>query len=147
VFNSYCQDIAPGQTAQDRLFIRDLASATTGVLPLAQGGAEDPQGGAYLSVASSGRYVVARTTAALIAGDTNDLTDIFLRDRTAAQTWRISQRVDGTSADQNSYAPSVSASGHLVFASDASNLVDDDSNMSRDIFVATLDPLFAGGFE
>jgi len=147
VFNSLCQDIAPAQTAQDRLFMRDLAAGTTSVLHLAQGGSEDPQGGAYLSVASSARYVVAWSAAALIAGDTNDLTDIFLRDRTAAQTSRVSQRLDGTSADQSSYAPSVSSAGHIVFASDATNLADDDSNMRRDIFVATLDPLFSGSFE
>ena len=147
VFNSYCQDIAPGQTAQDRLFMRDLATATTSVLRLAQGGSEDPQGGAYLSAVNSGRYIVAWTAAALIPGDTNDLTDVFLRDRIAAHTFRISQRMDGASADQASYAPSISATGHVVFASDATNLIDGDSNARRDIFVATLDPLFAGGFE
>jgi len=147
VFNSYCEDIAPGQTAEDRLFMRDLATATTSVLHLAQGGSEDPQGGAYLSAVNSGRYVVAWTSAALIPGDTNNLADIFLRDRTTAQTFRISERVDGASADQSSYAASIGAAGHIVFASDATNLVDADGNARRDIFVATLDPLFAGGFE
>jgi len=147
VFESLCRDIAPGQTLQDRLFMRDLATATTSVLHLAQGGAEDPQGGANFSVASSGRYVVARTAAALIPGDTNNLFDIYLRDRATAQTFRISERIDGSSADQSSYAPSMGTAGHIVFASAATNLVDGDTNGHRHIYVATLDPMFEGGFE
>jgi WD40-like Beta Propeller Repeat len=148
VFNSYCDDIAPGQDIQDTLFVRDLVLGATSVLRLTDNGALDPRGGAYLNISASGRDVVAWTDSTQIgAGDTDNFADVFVRDRIGAHTFRISQRADGTPANASSLAPSASGAGHIVFASDASNLVDGDSNGYRDIFVATLDTVFAGGFE
>ena len=63
-------------------------------------------------------------------------------------TYRVSQRADtGDGGNSDSYSPSLGAGGRVVFASDASNLVDGDTNNARDIFVATLDEMFSAGFE
>jgi Tol biopolymer transport system component len=148
VFNSYCDDIAPGQDMQDTLFVRDLLLGTTSILRLTESGVLDPAGGSFLSISNSGRDVVAWAYLDNFGGTNIDnFSGAYLRDRVGLQTFRISQRVDGAPANSYSYSPSVSGAGHIVFASDASNLVNGDTNGYRDIFVVTLDAVFAGGFE
>ncbi len=65
----------------------------------------------------------------------NGTEDVFVYDRVADTTERVSVDLDG---DQGgSYIPSISADGHYVaFVSEASNLVPDDTNGTYDVFVA-----------
>jgi Tol biopolymer transport system component len=54
----------------------------------------------------------------LVSGDTNNLPDIFVRDRQTGQTTRVSVASDGTQANDFSFEPSISADGRYVaFAS------------------------------
>ena len=152
MFDSYCTDIAVGQDPLDGIFVRDLVLGVTRPFRLNDSGAPGgyPAGsGVYPSISNSGRYAVAWSqTMNIVAGDTDAYSDVFLHDFVAARTFRISQRADtGAPANGHSYMPLIGGAGHVVFASDASNLVDGDNNGLRDIFVATLDSVFAGGFE
>ncbi|MGH9777669.1 MAG: Ig domain-containing protein, partial [Candidatus Acidiferrales bacterium] len=78
----------------------------------------------------------------LVAGDTNLFTDVFLRDRTCAQTVRVSVASDGTQSDGNSFGPTLSSlTGGFLFvgySSEAKNLVAGDTNNGRDIFVTAV---------
>ncbi len=99
-----------------------------------------PSGGdSYRDVAISadGRFVVFGSSASnLVAGDTNGVRDIFVRDRVAGTTTRVSVTTDGTEADDFSQTPVISADGRYVaFASYASNLVTGSFNSNADIFV------------
>ncbi|MGZ4618639.1 MAG: TolB family protein, partial [Frankiaceae bacterium] len=90
------------------------------------------------AVSADGRYVVFTSDAAnLVPGDTNDTPDVFVRDRRAGTTTRVS--VSNTGAQGNGYsynAPAVSADGRYVaFVSDAANLVPGDTNGASDVFV------------
>lgn len=89
------------------------------------------------AITTDGRFVAFRSSAAnLVAGDTNGMGDIFLRDRETATTVRVSVASDGTQAGGDSWAPAVSADGRLVaFHSYASNLVPGDLNGDADVFV------------
>jgi Tol biopolymer transport system component len=89
------------------------------------------------SVSADGLYVTFDSFATnLVPGDTNAMSDIFVRDRTAGVTYRISKDSAGTEADGASYNPSVSADGrYAAFASGASNLVSGDINGKADVFV------------
>ncbi|MCA1844643.1 MAG: hypothetical protein LC792_15915, partial [Actinobacteria bacterium] len=81
--------------------------------------------------------VVAFLSAAhnLAVGDTNDVTDVFLRDLAAGTTVEV-KTPGGTPGNGESSAPSLSADGRSVaFASAASNLAPDDTNNAADIFV------------
>ncbi|HYT37903.1 MAG TPA: hypothetical protein VEN99_00245, partial [Acidimicrobiia bacterium] len=74
----------------------------------------------------------------LVAGDTNGVTDIFVRDRGSGHTERVSVAGDGTQANAGSFKPGLSADGRfVVFASAASNLLPGgaDSNGVMDIFL------------
>ncbi|MFQ5399049.1 MAG: carboxypeptidase regulatory-like domain-containing protein [Anaerolineae bacterium] len=88
------------------------------------------------AISARGRYVAFSSQATnLIAGDNNGVADIFLRDRLARQTIRISIATGGAEANGASHSPAVSAFGrYVVFESDASNLVTGDTNGATDIF-------------
>ena len=71
-----------------------------------------------------------------MAGDTNDTYDVFVRDRKTHVTRRVSVGPGGAQANNQSFGPAFSAGGrHVVFESDASNLVAGDTNDHQDVFV------------
>jgi hypothetical protein len=70
----------------------------------------------------------------LVAGDTNGHRDVFLSDRTAATTIRVSVAADGTQGDDDSRAPALE-DGLVAFESFATNLVPGGSNGALQLFV------------
>lgn len=110
------------------------------------------------SMSATGRYVAFASDAeGLVPFDTNQLSDVFVRDRKAGKTQRVSVASDGAQAvglppaggrgytycaysdsvgDYMSYDPSISANGrYIAFVSHAENLVPGDTNLAADIFV------------
>ncbi|MBL8844089.1 MAG: PD40 domain-containing protein [Planctomycetes bacterium] len=72
----------------------------------------------------------------LVAGDTNGATDIFLRDRVAGTTRRVSVSSSGVQANGASHSPRLSGDGRFVaFTSAASNLVTGDTANRIDVFL------------
>lgn len=68
--------------------------------------------------------------------DTNNAWDVFVHDRVTGATTRASIGAGGAEADAWSWMPALSGDGRLVaFASQATNLVADDTNGIADIFV------------
>lgn len=88
------------------------------------------------SISADGRYVVFQSRASnLVADDTNNVHDIFLRDRQAGTTTRISVSSVGAQANNASYGGEISRDGRTVaITSDASNLVSGDGNGTIDLF-------------
>ncbi|MBM7788417.1 TolB-like translocation protein [Tenggerimyces flavus] len=138
-FASYATDLVGGPfVGGPEVYVRDLqlgATSKASVGPAAANGWSDQS-----SVSPNGRYVTFRSVASnLVAGDTNETADVFLRDRQAATTTRVSVSTSGaqiTSGIGNGF-PTVSDDGVVAFASDAANLVAGDSNNADDIFVRT----------
>ncbi|MEI5101375.1 hypothetical protein RB200_26130 [Streptomyces sp. PmtG] len=74
------------------------------------GGASDAP-----AISADGRYVAFQTEAAnLLPGDTNDRTDIYLRDLRTKKLERISLRAGGKQYDSHALDPSISADGRYV---------------------------------
>jgi PKD repeat protein/Tol biopolymer transport system component len=72
----------------------------------------------------------------LVAGDTNGVSDIFVRDLASARTTRVSSNSDGLQANGDCARPSISGDGrYIVFESAATNLVAGDTNDQVDIFL------------
>jgi LPXTG-site transpeptidase (sortase) family protein len=90
-----------------------------------------------LAISTNGRYVAFNSDASnLVTGDTNGAWDIFVRDRIAGNTTRVSVASDGTQANADSFGLAISANGRYVaFSSHASNLVTGDTNGRPDVFV------------
>ncbi len=91
-------------------------------------------------VSDHGRYVVFESDASnLVANDANGVTDIFVRDLELRTTTRVSESTDGSDADGPSVFPVISGDGRFVaFNSEATNLVEGDTNGVRDVFVRDL---------
>ncbi len=73
----------------------------------------------------------------LVSNDTNGVADVFVCDRTTGTLSRVSVSSSGEEGDQacGTYL-SLSADGQYVaFTSDAANLVENDTNGVRDVFV------------
>jgi Tol biopolymer transport system component len=77
------------------------------------------------SVSTDGRYIAFQSYASnLVAGDTNNQLDIFVRDRATSITTRENLGPAGVQANAGSDQPAVSADGRYVaFLSSATNLV------------------------
>jgi Tol biopolymer transport system component len=137
-FASQAENLVAGDANQRQdLFLRDLAAGVTTRISIGLGGAptdEDSLGGA---LSADSRYVVIESLASnLVAGDTNGLFDIFVRDLATGTTTRVSEASNGTQANSRSDQGTISADGRCVaFRSYADNLVPHDLNAAEDIFV------------
>jgi Tol biopolymer transport system component len=94
----------------------------------------------HVSISADGRYVAFASRATnLVANDRNGFTDVFLRDRLAATTVRVSRNINGVEANGPSARPAVSANGlYVAFDSAATNLDPGDRSVFRDVFVWAL---------
>lgn len=88
-------------------------------------------------ISPDGRFVVFSSLASNLAtNDFNNNMDVFRRDRQLGTTLLISANPDGFSGNGASVSPSTSTNGEwIAFQSDASDLVDGDTNGATDIFV------------
>lgn len=132
-FSSRATNLAAGDTTTPDVFFYSLEGEPVKVSSAGTGQADGPSGSP--SLARGGRAVAFTSEATdLVPGDTNDAADVFVW--TAEGVERISLAGDGDEADGASYAPSISGNGRYVaFLSDASNLVDDDTNGVTDAFI------------
>ena len=131
------------------VFVRDrLRPGTTERVSVGPGGAQSDgasgvflarNGFAYGKVAMSpdARFVAfASTATTLVPGDTNGVTDVFVRDRQAGTTTRASVGQGGAEANDASFDPAISDDGRYVaFWSSATTLVSGDTNGVADVFV------------
>ncbi len=117
--------------------VQVVRSLATELVSLSTNGVQGNDGSSLPSITDDGRYVVFQSSASnLISGDTNNSEDIFLKDVTTGAIQRVSVATDGTQGNGDSYEPSITSDGHYVaFYSDANNLVANDTNGQRDVFL------------
>src|SRR5439155_25832392 len=120
------------------VFVRDRTDHTTTLVSVNQTGTGGGNGHSVSPVISAdGRYVAFESEASnLIVNDTNNASDVFVRDLVTGTTTLVSVRSGGTGAGNGaSTSPLISADGRYVaFVSLASNLVANDTNDSFDVF-------------
>jgi Tol biopolymer transport system component len=87
-------------------------------------------------ISSDGRYALFESTASdLVAGDTNKVRDVFVRDVVLGKTFLVTASTSGGFGDKASYSSVMTPDGRYVaYASAASNLVAGDTNGIADIF-------------
>jgi Tol biopolymer transport system component len=153
-FESWSSNLVPDDSnGRADVFVRDRALGTTERVSL---GDDDTQavsapsragfsGSVDPSISADGRLVAFLSWAPnLVAGDTNGLSDIFVRDRVAGATSRVSVTRSGLQANERSFQATISPDGRFVqFKSQATNL--DGSRTYDDRFGDTfVRDLFAG---
>jgi Tol biopolymer transport system component len=136
-FFSDASNLVPGDTSIYDVFVRDRKLQVTQRISVGPGGQQAKAGSFEPAISAHGRFVAFWSRASnLVAGDTNGRFDVFVRDRMAQVTRRISVGPDGRQANDESFEPAISADGRFVaFESVASNLVAGDTNQRLDVFV------------
>lgn len=137
-FSSLASDLVPGDTpGSSDTFVRDLAAGTTEMVTVGRDGSPADSASRGSALSADGRFVAFVSKASnLVPGDTGGFEDVFVRDRVTGTTERVSVHSSGAQADGHSGGAWISADGRFVsFASSATNLVDDDTNLVRDVFV------------
>ncbi|MDM3854901.1 MAG: SdrD B-like domain-containing protein, partial [Aphanizomenon gracile PMC649.10] len=140
VFSSIASNLVAGDTNEMvDVFVRDLEAGTTELISAASNNSQSNNDSLSpdAAISEDGRYVVFYSYASnLVANDTNEVADIFVRDRQTGLTVRVSAANDGAEGNDISLSPVISADGRYVaFSSLASNLVAGDTNGTGDIFV------------
>jgi Tol biopolymer transport system component len=130
-FGSLASNLVAGDTyGRHDIFVRERQAGTTVRLSGAGGGFSP-------TISGDGRFVAfASDDALLVPGDTNGVTDVFLRERATGAIERLSVSGAGVQGDAASRAPALDFAGRLIaFGSFAANLVPGDTNNSEDVFV------------
>jgi hypothetical protein len=137
-FNSSATNLVAGDTnAASDIFVHDRVKKTTIRVSVASDGTQGDKGSAKPTISADGRYVSFTSTATnLVAGDTNNVDDVFVHDLLTKTTSLVTLGFNGKPANSTSFKQTLSANGRFVaFQSSASNLVRGDTNQLDDIFV------------
>ncbi len=142
-FTSLATNLVAGDTnARPDVFRRDSVSNVTIRVSVTNAGAQGNNtqtrsDNITSSISGDGRYVLFRSSASnLVAGDTNGLDDLFVRDVTGLTTKRVSLSNTGVQPNNLSYMGKISNDGrYVVFSTAATNLVVGDTNIAEDVFV------------
>jgi hypothetical protein len=119
------------------LILKDTQTGDTTLVSSDSSGTKGNDDSYPQAISYNGRYVVFKSYATnLVADDTNDEGDIFLKDTVTGETTRVSTDSSGAQANGYSDYPAISSDGrYVVFRSYATNLVDNDTNGVEDIFL------------
>lgn len=142
LFNSSASDLVTNASGMFvcNLFLRDRVSNTTTLVSANQNGASANGDSTSGQVSTNGGLAVFQSSASdLIVGDTNGVSDIFVRNLQTGSTILVSVATDGGLANGPSTSPMITPDGrYVVFVSAATNLVANDTNGLADIFVRDL---------
>src|SRR6266516_1899006 len=110
-FYSDASNLVAGDTNRARdVFVHDRQTGETTRVSVAQDGAQANGESFAPAISGDGRYVVFSSSASnLVAGDTNNANDIFVRDRVANTTTRASIALAGAEPNAGSSAPRTSS--------------------------------------
>ncbi len=116
------------------------AAQTNEILSRSTAGTQSDASSLYTSMSRDARYVTWQSAATnLVPSDTNGSPDVFVRDRFAGTTVRVSVSSAGVEGNGNSHDPVLSSDGRLVaFFSYATNLAANDANGAPDCYLHDL---------
>jgi Tol biopolymer transport system component len=146
-FWSFAANLVPGDTnGTSDVFVRDRVAGTTERVSVDsrerqsiggdQGGVLDTNFGRPV-ITPDGRFVAFGSSATnLVKSDRNNTVDIFLRDRVAGTTERVTTAGRKTEGNSESSVPAISPDARFIaFRSFADNLVPGDTNFTSDVFL------------
>ncbi|MGZ4736499.1 MAG: TolB family protein [Acidimicrobiia bacterium] len=130
-------DVVPGGHGKsEQVFVRDQATGVTTRVSSKPNGNEASDDSDHPSLSGDGRYIAFESDSpGLVPGDTNDWTDVFVRDRVTNTTKRVSLTSSGAEADIGGESPSISSDGRYVAFTSLDSLVPQDQNGLTDVYV------------
>ncbi len=138
-FTSTADDLAKGDAnRRPDVFVRDLLARRTALVSVSRTSGRTAGKDSVLTsdISRKGRYVAFSSDARnLVRRDRNRRSDIFVRDRRARTTRRVSLSTTDEEVNGDSYAPAITPDGRFVaFASRARDLVP-ESARGEDVYV------------
>ena len=148
-FVTSATNLIPNDTngEQSDVFLHDRVTGITKIINIAADGTQANQNSSQVSISADGRYVIFSSYANNLVpddhnGDVNIFagTDLFLFDNQTNTLQRVNTSADGTEANDEPYEYTLSRDGkHVLFTSAATNLVPNDTNGRRDIFMKDIE--------
>jgi len=123
------------------VFLRDRTNATTALVSINLMGMNGGNGDSLpAGISSDGRFALFESEASdLVAGDTNGVSDVLVRDVVSGTTLLVSVSTNGDPGDGESRSAVMTPDGRYVaFVSGADNLVPGDTNGITDVFLRDL---------
>jgi Tol biopolymer transport system component len=123
------------------VYLRDCASNTTRLVSVNLAGTGGGNGDSLpVGISTNGQYVLFESAAGnLVANDTNNASDVFVRDLVNGTTTLVSVNTNGCSGNGVSRNSTMTPDGRFVaFVSAATNLMPGDTNGIPDVFVRDL---------
>ncbi len=121
------------------VFLFDRDTGLTRRVSVNSNGAQANQWSEVPAISADGRWITYTSYATnLVDNDTNGAIDVFLFDRDTGRTRQVSVNSNGAPANGNGQSrfPAISAGGRwIAYHSGATNLVDNDTNNKRDVFL------------
>jgi Tol biopolymer transport system component len=140
-YHSIASNLAPNDVnGADDVYLRDRLSGAVERISVSTAGAGSEGLARGATISADGRFVSFTSLSSnLVAGDLNQVDDVFVRDRLLGTTVRASEALGGGAGNADSYFGALSSDGaRIVFASVATDLVAGDTNAMQDIFVRDL---------
>ncbi|MCB0971214.1 MAG: DUF4214 domain-containing protein [Acidimicrobiales bacterium] len=140
-FTDSSGDLVPGlPNNADRVFVRDLLTDRVELVSVAASG--QPATLARVgAITPNGRFVAFASLEQLVPADTNQVSDVYVRDRLTGSTDLVSRSTTGAVGDKasgsysNGTSMDISDDGRYVaFESDATTLIASDGNAFGDIY-------------
>ena len=136
VFSSFADNLVSGVQSGLQVYLRDRSAGT--IERITEDAAGEPGDGSSVTpkVNLDGRFMVFQTNSGNLIGDGNHESHILVKDRLTGAFERVSATSAGAPADLLSEHPDITPDGRFVtFFSLATNLVVNETNNRRDIFV------------
>ena len=136
VFESLSTNLVTGAAGR-QVYLRDQQTGDVELISKNTAGAAGNGSSYQAHVTADARFVsFSSSSTDLVSGDTNGFDDIFLRDRQAGTTVRISAPPGGGQTNGSSFQSRLSGDGRFVlFESRATNLISGDTNQMGDGFL------------
>jgi Tol biopolymer transport system component len=140
-FRSFASNLVPKTDNNPDIFWRDLRTPETAagfeVMSVHTSGVRAGSGCDFPVISETGLLVVFESpSTSLVDNDTNGVRDIFMHDRGAAITTRLSVSTYGGEMNAQSLKPAISGnSSYVIFYTEATNAGDLDTNGTADFYM------------
>ena len=141
VFSSLATNLVPNDTNGVRdVFVKDLVTDSTVRISMRSDGSQSVLDNEFegmpTSISADGRYVAFLTFERLLPPDNNIHNDIYVKDMLTGALDLVSTAGDESIANFRNHQPFISANGrYVVFASQASNFVPEDTDIGTDVYI------------
>lgn len=137
-YESFATNFTPHDTNfQGDIFVNDRATGATTLVSRTPDGDPGNVGGNGAILSADGRYIAFNSQSSnLASGDTDGFADEYVADRLTGVTTLVSTSTAGSKGNGHSFGFAFSADGrYIAYESQASNLVEGDSNQKQDVFL------------